>query len=220
MWEKEEKGRERGEYEFVDSVDEAECFLRGVSLRECGRRKCGGVRTIALASFAAAVSVMKERGSLRAAGGGQRSAGTVERGGWSYRSTKALVNGRFSNLYRTSVRPPADPPQAAYPAHISSVSSRPPLLACQYPSSSESVSQSVSQTHIGIIGTSAPSPPPSLCTSPRSPLNRSIYTMALSESENPRVVVLVVPRTRQSRKNRGVVSRLVGLRGVNDNDPP
>lgn len=66
------EGGRGGGYEFVDSVDEAECFLQSVSLRECGGRECGGVRTIAFASFAAAVSVMKERGSLRAAVSGQR----------------------------------------------------------------------------------------------------------------------------------------------------
>lgn len=194
MWEK-EKGRKRGgEYEFVDSVDEAECFLRGVSLRECGGRECGGVCTIAFTSFAAAVSVMKERGSLRSAVSGQRSAGAVERGGWSYCSTKALVNGRFSNLYRTSVRPPAG---RISRSHFFGLFSPTParMSVSLFQRIGRSVSQSVGQTHIGIIGTSTPSPPPSLCTSPRSPLNRSIYTMTLSESENPRVVVLVVPHT-------------------------
>lgn len=146
-------------YKFVDSVDEVECFLRGVSWRERAGSGRGvrGVRTIAFALFAAAASVMRERGRLRR--GGRRSAGPQSRGrGWvAYRSTKALVNGRFSNLYRTSARLPAcparrsPPPCPLCPAHISSVSSRPPLLA-----RSSASSQPASQSGQPTLPSSAP----------------------------------------------------------------
>lgn len=167
----EEGEEEGGGYEFVDSVDEADCFLRGVLVElECGRGRgsahdcfcvvCGG-------------SVRDERARETAGGGGQSRA--EKRGEEAYRSIKALVNGRFSSLYRKSqpaLSRTSRAPNSRCLLHFlgllpaapagSSVSR---LVSIAAPGQSDT-------THIA--DTSAPSPPPSLCTSPRSPFNRSI----------------------------------------------
>lgn len=81
MWEK-EKGRKRGGgYEFVDSVDEAECFLRGVSLWECGEGVWGSVYDCFHVVCGSGIS---DEGTREPAVSGQRSAvsgGCRERGG-------------------------------------------------------------------------------------------------------------------------------------------
>lgn len=140
---------------------------------ECERGR--GVRTIAFASFAAAVSATRERGRLRA---GAVSRGRRSGGERAYRSIKALVNGRFSSLYRKSQ------PALSRTSHTSRAPNPRCLLhflgLLPAAPAGSSVSRLVSIAAPGqsdtthIADTSAPSPPPSLCTSPRSPFNRSI----------------------------------------------
>lgn len=109
--------------------------VRG-SAHDCSRVVCG--------SGVSDEGTRESGGSgRRSAVSGQRSAGSVERGGWSYRSTKALVNGRFSNLYRTSVRPPADPRRPHIPlTFLWSLLARP----CSHVSIPLPVNRSVSQS--------------------------------------------------------------------------